>query len=56
MIWGCISWDEVGYSCKINGTMNAELYSQSFEDELQNSLEWWGKDPADIIFQQQTHQ
>ena len=32
--------------------MDAELYSQILEDELQNSLKWWGKGPADIIFQQ----
>ena len=52
MMWGCMSWDGVGYSCKIDGRMDAELYSQILEDELQNSLEWWGKGPADIIFQQ----
>ena len=52
MMWGCISWDRVGYSCEIDGSMDAKLYSQNLEDELQNSLEWWGKGPADIIFQQ----
>ena len=52
MMWGCMSWDGVGYSCKINDGMDAELYSQILEDELQNSLEWWGKGLADIIFQQ----
>ena len=51
-MWGCMSWDGVGYSCKIDGRMDAELYSQILEDKLQNSLEWWGKGPADIIFQQ----
>ena len=52
MMWGCMSWDGVGYSCKIDGRMDVELYSQNLEDELQNSLEQWGKGPADIIFQQ----
>ena len=32
--------------------MDADLYSQILEDELQNNLEWWEKGPADIIFQQ----
>ena len=50
MMWGCMSWDGVGYSCKIDGRMDAELYSQILEDELQNSLEWWGKGSTDIIF------
>ena len=52
MMQGCMNWDEVGYSCNIDARMNAELYSLILEDELQNSLEWWGKGPADIIFQQ----
>ena len=51
-MWGCMSWDRVGCSCKIDDRMDAELYSQILEDELQNSLECWGKGPADIIFQQ----
>ena len=51
MMWGCMSWDGVGYSCKIDGRMDAELYCQILEDEVQNSLEWWGKGSADIIFQ-----
>ena len=50
MMWGCMSWDGVGYCCKIDGRMDAELYSQILEDELQNSLECWGKGSADIIF------
>ena len=51
MMWGYMSQDEVVYSCKIDGRMDAELYSQILEDEVQNNLEWWGKGPADIIFQ-----
>ena len=27
MMWGCMSWDGVGYSCKIDGRIDAELYS-----------------------------
>ena len=37
---GYMSWDGVGYCCKIDGRMDGELYSQILEDELQNSLEW----------------
>ena len=51
-MWGCMSWDGVGYCCKIDGRMDGEFYSQILEDELQNNLEWQGKGPADIIFQQ----
>jgi len=41
MMWGCMFWEEVGYECKIDGRMNAELYIQILEDELQQSLEYY---------------
>jgi DDE superfamily endonuclease/Transposase len=52
MMWGCMTWEGVGYGCKIDGRMDAELYTQILEDELQQSLEYWGKGVADVIFQQ----
>ncbi|KZT05174.1 uncharacterized protein LAESUDRAFT_638086, partial [Laetiporus sulphureus 93-53] len=35
MMWGCMGWDGVGI----------------LEDELQNSLEDWGKTVEDVVFQ-----
>ena len=52
MMWGCMSWDGTGEACRILGTLNAELYCQILDDELLTSIEKWGKEPADIIFQQ----
>ena len=52
MIWGCMMWDGVGYACRIEGKMDAELYTQIIEDELVNSLEYYGLKVDDIIFQQ----
>ena len=52
MVWGCMLWDGVGYACKIDGKMDGELYCSILEDELQQSLEYYGKSPADTIFQQ----
>src|ERR1700760_1729912 len=26
MMWGCMGWDGVGYACKINARMDADLY------------------------------
>lgn len=52
MMWGCMLWEGVGYGCKIDGRMDAELYTQILEDELQQTLQFYGKEAADIIFQQ----
>ena len=42
MMWGCMSWEGVGYACKIDGNMDAELYVNILEDDVEKSLEWWG--------------
>ena len=38
MMWGCMTWDGVGMACKIDGKMDANLYVQILEDELQQTL------------------
>jgi Transposase/DDE superfamily endonuclease len=52
MVWGCMMWEGPGYTCKIDGRMDGDLYVRILEDELQKSLEYYGKNPDDIIFQQ----
>ena len=52
MMWGCMSWDGVGYACKIDGNMDANLYVSILDEELMNSLEHWGKTVEDVVFQQ----
>jgi hypothetical protein len=52
MMWGCMGWDGVGYATRIEGKMDAELYVSILEDKLQESLHYYNKSPADIIFQQ----
>ena len=52
MVWGCMTWQGIGYTCQIEGKMDAELYCKILEDELQDTLEYYGKDVEDIIFQQ----
>ena len=52
MMWGCMTWEGVGYSCRIEGNMDSDLYVQILEDELQASLEYWGLTSADKEFQQ----
>ena len=52
MVWGCMTTQGVGNLVRIDGTMNAELYCQILQEDLMQSLEWYGLDPQDIIFQQ----
>ena len=42
----------MGYACRIEGKMDAELYCAILEEEFQSSLTFWGQSPADIIFHQ----
>ena len=52
MVWGCMSWDGIGYSCRMDGRMDGDLYIQILEDELMLSIEHLGKTPSQVIFQQ----
>jgi hypothetical protein len=52
MMWGCMLWEGIGYATRIEGRMDAELYCSILEDELQQSLDFYHKTAADIIFQQ----
>ena len=52
MMWGCMGWDGVGYATRIEGRMDADLYVSIMEDELQETLHYYGKTNTDIIFQQ----
>ena len=52
MLWGCMTWEGVGLACKIDGKMDANLYTEILEDELQGSLQQYHKSPEDVIFQQ----
>ena len=42
----------VGYSCRIDGTMDADLYTSILDDEFLNTLEYYGMEKDEIIFQQ----
>lgn len=52
MMWGCMSWEGVGYGVKIEGKMDADLYVKILDEDLMKSLEWWGKEPDEVVFQQ----
>ena len=52
MMWGCMMWEGVGYACKIDGRMDAELYTKILDEDFRASVEYYGKSLKDIIFQQ----
>ena len=52
MIWSCMLWEGAGFACKIDGKIDGELYTKILQDELQESLVLYDKDPSSIIFQQ----
>ena len=52
MVWGCMLWDGVGLACKIDGRMDGGLYIKILEEDLQASINYFGKSPGDVIFQQ----
>jgi transposase len=52
MVWGCMMWEGVGYACKIDGKMDGDLYVKILDEEVQDSIEYFGKTKDDIIFQQ----
>ena len=45
-------WDGVGYATRIDGKMDAKLYTDILGDELLKSLEWYGQNVDEIYFQQ----
>ena len=52
MMWGCMSWEGVGYATKIDGRMDKELYVSILDDELQESIKHFKKKRGKFIFQQ----
>ena len=52
MVWGCMLWEGPGYAVKIDGRMDGDLYIKILDEDLASSLDYYGKTPSDIIFQQ----
>lgn len=51
MMWGCMTAKGVGYSCKIDSTMDQHLYKNILEDELMQTIEYYEYDSSKVIFQ-----
>src|SRR4030095_9616517 len=51
MVWGCMTWQGVGNLVRIDNGLDAQLYKDILHDDFLGSLEWYGLDKGDIIFQ-----
>ena len=52
MFWGCVAWRGQGYGCKVyDGNMTKDDYVHILGTTLQDSLEYYGYQPGDVIFQ-----
>ena len=49
MIWGCINWDGIKYATRIDGRMDANLYTEILGDELLKSLEYYNHKIKDVL-------
>jgi len=52
MFWGCMSAEGIGYGCKIEGKMDADIYISILEEELLGTLEYYRLPKERTIFQQ----
>ena len=52
MMWGCIAWQGVSFSTKIDGRIDGDLYLQILKEELHQTLDYYSLNPPDTIFQQ----
>jgi transposase len=51
MVWGCFCADGPGYLCMIEGRMNAEDYQGILASDFLDSIEYYGREIGDVIFQ-----
>ncbi|QRW13760.1 Transposase [Ceratobasidium sp. AG-Ba] len=51
MFWGCMGYEGTGNGCKLERTLNKEVYLEILGDEMERSLEDLGLEPGEVIFQ-----
>jgi hypothetical protein len=52
MLWGCMTARGVGYCCRLDDNMDAELYVQILNDKLRSTLKYYKYKAHEITFQQ----
>lgn len=51
MIWGSMTSEGVGYMCRIDGGMDADLYTEILDDYLFETIKYYGLEEKKPIFQ-----
>jgi transposase len=52
MMWGCMTAKGVGFACRIDGNMDAEVYVNILDEYLLQTIKYYKLDRNHIIFQQ----
>ena len=52
MVWGCFTSLGIGNLVCIDGCLNSELYMRILNDDFFGTLDWYGLEVQDVIFQQ----
>ena len=52
MMWGCMTYEGVGYGCHIEQVMDSEVYCEILENHLKDSLDFYDISIDNMIFQQ----
>ena len=55
MMWGCMTYQGVGFACQIDGGMDDELYTNILNDELLQTMQYFLMQLENIIFQHDNH-
>jgi transposase len=51
MMWGCMTWEGVGFACRIDSTLDAELYTNILKEEMMDTIKFYKLKKEEIVFQ-----
>src|SRR5689334_8110229 len=51
MVWSCFTAQGIGNLVRIHDTLNAALYVDILKEDFLGTLEWYGLEKDDIVFQ-----
>src|SRR5690349_4410697 len=52
MMWGCMTWSGTGFISHIEAGLDSKLYIEILEECVPLTQEYYGIDPAEMVFQQ----